>query len=91
MCFRRSQGLLLIGAESFGFAWWRDVGDWRGFILGRNWVYKLLHWRPGCAGFHGLLFSELRLAQSQALGLEPLWAEVTTNQVLGNWRATIAV
>ena len=34
---------------------------------------------------------ELRLAQSQALGLEPLWAEVTTNQVLGNWRATIAV
>ena len=86
-------------AESSGFAWWSGVGDWRGFVLVRNWVNRLLHWRAGCARLQDLLFSicvldafwtfpvrkrenhlELILAQTQALGVEPLWAEVTTNQ-----------
>lgn len=36
---------LLIVAESSGFAWWSGVSNWRDFVVGRNWVYRLLHWR----------------------------------------------
>ena len=35
--FRSSYGLL-IGAETSGFDRWSGVGNWRGFVLGRNWV-----------------------------------------------------
>ena len=46
------------------------MGDWRGFILGRNWVYKLLHWEAWMCGISGSSFLHVFLMHSGHFQLE---------------------